>query len=54
MFYYHPICSHSDYFETGKTINSSFELSILVIMIVTTILAYIQTSKLDINPHPIR
>jgi hypothetical protein len=34
-------------------IDRVFELTVLVIMIITTILAYYQTSKLDINPHPI-
>lgn len=37
----------------ASAINSIFEGSILSIMIVAVILAYIQISKLDINTHPI-
>lgn len=53
-FMYFYLLFHRDYIETGTVINHSFELSVLVIMIVTTILAYFQTSKLDINHHPLR
>jgi len=43
-----------DYADTGVIIDRSFELLVLFIMIVTVVCAYVQTSKLDINPHPIR
>lgn len=33
-------------------INDSFELSVVLVMIGTTVLAYLQTIKLDINHHP--
>lgn len=33
--------------------DSIFELVVLVIMIVAVVFAYFQTSKLDINHHPI-
>jgi hypothetical protein len=41
------------YIDTGIIVNSSFEVAVLAIMIVAVFLAYFQTSKLDINHHPI-
>lgn len=44
---------YSDYRDTGILLDSIFEVTVLGIMILATILAYFQTSKLDINQHPI-
>lgn len=43
----------SDYRETGILLDSIFELVVLAIMSLAVILAYFQTSQLDINQHPI-
>ncbi|KAG5667274.1 hypothetical protein PVAND_015261 [Polypedilum vanderplanki] len=42
-----------DYTAAGLIVDRSFEFAILLIMIITTILAYCQTSKLDVNKHSI-
>lgn len=42
------------YVDMGVIIDRSFELIVLVILIIAVVLAYVQTSKLDINPHPMR
>lgn len=34
------------------TVNRSFELAVLAIMLVAVVVAYYLTSQLDINPHP--
>ncbi|XP_070501708.1 proton channel OtopLc-like isoform X2 [Chironomus tepperi] len=49
----HVAVHNPDYADTGVIIDRSFELLVLFIMIVTVVCAYVQTSKLDINPHPI-
>lgn len=50
----HPYLSlHSDYIQTGITMNSSFEFAVLVILILAVLLAYHQISKLDVNTHAI-
>lgn len=40
------------YFETSILVNDIFELIVLVIMVVAVVAAYIQTSQLDVNHHP--
>jgi hypothetical protein len=44
----------SEYVYTGVFIDRVFELTVLIILILAVVFAYMQTSKLDINPHPIR
>lgn len=46
----HPI--RRAYLYTGILVNNIFELTVLVILLVTVLLAYVQTAKLDINHHP--
>ncbi|CAO1338469.1 unnamed protein product [Diamesa serratosioi] len=41
-----------DYIDTGILVDKIFELTVLVLLILAVILAYFQTSKLDINHHP--
>lgn len=41
------------YTTTSILINGFFELIVLLIMIIATLFAYIQTTQLDINHHPI-
>lgn len=40
------------YFYTSITINGLFELCVIVVMTGATVLAYLQTTKLDINHQP--
>lgn len=44
--------SHRYYLYTGVLVNSIFYCVLLGIMIIATVLAYFQTSKLDVNHHP--
>ncbi|XP_059616510.1 proton channel OtopLc-like [Phlebotomus argentipes] len=44
--------NEDDYFELGITMNSSFELAVLILLIITVLMAYFQTAKLDVNTHP--
>ncbi|XP_055685215.1 proton channel OtopLc-like isoform X2 [Lutzomyia longipalpis] len=44
--------TNDDYFDIGVIMNSSFELAVLILMIIIVIAAYFQTSKLDVNTHP--
>lgn len=53
LFYFFYITYNSDYIDTGILVDKIFELTVLVILILTVVLAYFQTSKLDINHHPI-
>ncbi|XP_062541188.1 proton channel OtopLc-like [Armigeres subalbatus] len=53
MILFHIAARDDDYRETGILLDSIFELTVLVIMSLAAILAYFQTSKLDINQHPI-
>lgn len=41
-----------DYLYTGVLVNQIFYLTVLVILLIAVIIAYFQTSKLDINHHP--
>lgn len=41
-----------DVLYAGVLVNSIFELTVFAVLIVAVILAYWQTSKLDINHHP--
>ncbi|XP_038105416.1 proton channel OtopLc-like [Culex quinquefasciatus] len=50
---FHIASRDDDYRDTGILLDSIFEVTVLGIMILATILAYFQTSKLDINQHPI-
>lgn len=43
---------YSGYLYTGILVNNVFALTVLVIMTVAVVLAYVQTAKLDINHHP--
>jgi len=43
-----------NYIDTGVLVDGIFELVVMIIMIGSVIAAYFQTSKLDINHHPIR
>lgn len=43
-----------NYIDTGVVVDKIFELFVLVLLIVLVIVAYFQTSKLDINLHPMR
>lgn len=43
----------SEYLDIGLSINALYETVVVSIMLVTTIIAYFYTSKLDINPHKI-
>ncbi|XP_058063545.1 proton channel OtopLc-like [Anopheles bellator] len=48
------IASRDDaYRDTGILLDGIFEVTVLGIMILATVAAYYQTSRLDINPHPI-
>ncbi|CRK99967.1 CLUMA_CG013262, isoform A [Clunio marinus] len=49
----HIAANEPDYIETGVIVDRVFELTVLLILIVAVIVAYFQTSKLDINLHPI-
>ena len=51
--YFFNILSCRHYLYTGILVNNIFTVTVLVILIVATVLAYMQTSKLDINHHPI-
>lgn len=48
--YLHP---NRSYLVTSIIINNIFELTVLIIMTIAVIFAYIQTIKLDVNHHPI-
>uniref|UniRef100_A0A182MVC0 Otopetrin n=1 Tax=Anopheles culicifacies TaxID=139723 RepID=A0A182MVC0_9DIPT len=50
---FHIASRDDDYRDTGILLDGIFEVTVLGIMIVATVAAYFQTSKLDINPHPI-
>uniref|UniRef100_A0AAG5DIX0 Otopetrin n=1 Tax=Anopheles atroparvus TaxID=41427 RepID=A0AAG5DIX0_ANOAO len=50
---FHIAARDDDYRDTGILLDGIFEVTVLGIMILATIVAYVQTSKLDINPHPI-
>ncbi|KFB37957.1 AGAP000074-PA-like protein [Anopheles sinensis] len=50
---FHIASRDDDYRDTGILLDGIFEVTVLGIMILATIAAYFQTSKLDINPHPI-
>ncbi|XP_065077097.1 proton channel OtopLc-like [Ochlerotatus camptorhynchus] len=50
---FHIAARDDDYRDTGILLDSIFELVVLVIMTFAVILAYFQTSQLDINQHPI-
>lgn len=41
-----------DFLYTGILVNNIFELTVLVVMLVAVIIAYVQISQLDINHHP--
>lgn len=49
----HVAVNEPNYISTGLLVDGIFEVTVLVIMIVAVIAAYIQTAKLDINHHPI-
>lgn len=42
----------SGYLYIGILVNQIFVLTVLLIMLLTVVLAYVQTAKLDINHHP--
>ncbi|XP_055587774.1 proton channel OtopLc-like [Uranotaenia lowii] len=50
---FHIAARDDEYRDTGILLDSIFELSVLSIMTLAVIIAYFQTAKLDINPHPI-
>ncbi|XP_058127051.1 proton channel OtopLc-like [Anopheles ziemanni] len=50
---FHIASRDDDYRDTGILLDGIFEVTVLGIMILATVAAYFQTSKLDINPHPI-
>ncbi|XP_050067073.1 proton channel OtopLc-like [Anopheles maculipalpis] len=50
---FHIASRDDDYRDTGILLDGIFEVTVLGIMIFATIAAYYQTSRLDINPHPI-
>uniref|UniRef100_A0A182N027 Otopetrin n=1 Tax=Anopheles dirus TaxID=7168 RepID=A0A182N027_9DIPT len=50
---FHIASRDDDYRDTGILLDGIFEVTVLGIMILATIAAYYQTSRLDINPHPI-
>lgn len=46
--------TYRNYVDTGVLVDGIFEVTVLVGLIVAVVIAYTQTSKLDINHHPIR
>ncbi|XP_058823887.1 proton channel OtopLc-like [Topomyia yanbarensis] len=50
---FHIAARDDDYRDIGVLLDSIFEVTVLGIMTLAVILAYFQTSKLDINQHPI-
>ncbi|XP_058443308.1 proton channel OtopLc-like [Malaya genurostris] len=50
---FHIAARDDDYRDVGVLVDSIFEVTVLGIMTLAAILAYFQTSKLDINQHPI-
>uniref|UniRef100_A0A182KED2 Otopetrin n=1 Tax=Anopheles christyi TaxID=43041 RepID=A0A182KED2_9DIPT len=50
---FHIAARDDDYRDTGILLDGIFEVTVLGIMIFATIAAYYQTTRLDINPHPI-
>ncbi|XP_041774023.1 proton channel OtopLc-like [Anopheles merus] len=50
---FHIAARDDDYRDTGILLDDIFEVTVLGIMIFATIAAYYQTTRLDINPHPI-
>uniref|UniRef100_A0A182QKW8 Otopetrin n=1 Tax=Anopheles farauti TaxID=69004 RepID=A0A182QKW8_9DIPT len=50
---FHIASRDDDYRDTGILLDGIFEVTVLGIMILATVAAYYQTSRLDINPHPI-
>lgn len=47
------ISSRGRYLDIGITMNNTFQVSVLGVMTLAVIAAYYQTSKMDINTHPI-
>ncbi|XP_050086582.1 proton channel OtopLc-like [Anopheles aquasalis] len=50
---FHIASRDDDYRDTGILLDGIFEVTVLGIMILATVAAYYQTTRLDINPHPI-